>query len=65
MKKLFMLATAAFLFTGAAFAHDGKECEKGKGCCKKEGTAKKECCKKGEKAKDKEAKTLKPAVVKA
>ena len=41
MKRLFMLLTAALLFTGA-FAHDGK---KGKDCCKKDG-AKKECCKK-------------------
>ena len=43
MKKLFMLATAAFLFSGVAFAHDGgskkskKECKKecGKSCGKK------------------------------
>lgn len=44
MKKLFMLATAAFLISGVAFAHDGggkkckKECKKeasGKSCCKK------------------------------
>lgn len=43
MKKLFMLATAAFLFTGAAFAQDGnttaKKCAKGKSCCKKEAAA--------------------------
>ena len=45
MKKLLTLATAAFLFTGAAFAHEGKKCAKGKECCKKE-TAKKDCCKK-------------------
>jgi hypothetical protein len=65
MKKLFMLATAAFLFTGAAFAHDGKDCKE-KSCCKKDATAKKECCKKGEKAKVKETKTApKPAVVRA
>ena len=36
MKKVFLLATAAFLFTGMAFAHqgDGKKCAKGKDCCK-------------------------------
>ena len=36
MKKLFVLATAAFLVTGIAFAHegDGKKCAKGKECCK-------------------------------
>jgi len=45
MKKIFALATAALLFTGAAFAHEGKE------CCKKHGS-KKECCKKGSESKD-------------
>lgn len=41
MKKLFVLATAAFLVTGMAFAHDGdgKKCAKAKDCCKD----KKEC----------------------
>jgi hypothetical protein len=39
MKKMLTVATAALLFTGAAFAHPG-----GKECCKKGG---KECCKKG------------------
>lgn len=36
MKKVLMLATAAFLVTGFAFAHDGdgKKCAKGKECCK-------------------------------
>ena len=36
MKKVFLLTTAAFLFTGMAFAHqgDGKKCAKGKDCCK-------------------------------
>ena len=36
MKKLLVLATAAFLVTGMAFAHegDGKKCAKGKECCK-------------------------------
>ena len=38
MKKLFLLTTAAFLFTGAAFAHEGeggkkKKCAKGKSSC--------------------------------
>ncbi|MBI2730425.1 MAG: hypothetical protein HYX40_06700 [Sphingobacteriales bacterium] len=43
MKKLFMLAAAAFLISGVAFANGGgkkckKECKKeasGKSCCKK------------------------------
>ena len=47
MKKILTLATAALLFTGAAFAHEGKNCGKDKGCCKK--SAKKEC-KKDDKA---------------
>ena len=36
MKKVFLLVTAAFLFTGFAFAQqgDGKKCGKGKECCK-------------------------------
>jgi hypothetical protein len=36
MKKIFLLATAAFLFTGVSFAHDGngKKCGKGSDCCK-------------------------------
>jgi len=52
MKKVFMLATAAFLFTGIAFANggDGKKCSKD--CCK----GGKECCKKDEK-KDAKAET--------
>ncbi|HEY1019370.1 MAG TPA: hypothetical protein VGE25_10245 [Sediminibacterium sp.] len=56
MKKLFVLATAAFLVTGMAFAHDGdgKKCAKAKDCCKD----KKECkdMKKDDK-KDDKAKT--------
>lgn len=42
MKKVFVLATAAFLLagTGVANACDGKKCDK-KDC------GKKECCKKG------------------
>lgn len=52
MKKLFLIATAAFLFTGVAFACDGggkKKCAKGEACCKKD--AKKEDCKKDSKEK--------------
>ncbi len=51
MKKVLMLATAAFLISGVAFAHDGdkgkakekakKTCTKGGKCCgKKEDKAK-------------------------
>jgi len=51
MKKLLVLATAAFLVTGVAFAGEGKEkkeCSKDKKeCCKKGG--KKSCCKKDSK----------------
>jgi hypothetical protein len=40
MKKVFMLATAALMVTGMAFAQDGgKKCGKGKSCCKKEAKA--------------------------
>lgn len=42
MKKILMLATAAFLVTGISFAQDGKKCEKGKNCCKKGSTVSKE-----------------------
>ena len=44
MKKVFLLATAAFLFTGITFADGGKKkkCAKGKSCC--HGTSK-SCCK--------------------
>ena len=48
MKKVFLLATAAILFTGAAFADGGKKnkkkCAKAKTCCSKDAAAKK-CCK--------------------
>jgi len=47
MKKLLVLATAAFLVTGFAYAGEGKkkECSKDKKeCCKKGGS--KSCCKK-------------------
>lgn len=46
MKKILVLATAAFLVTGFAFAQEGgkdKKKAEGKECCKKGG---KECCKK-------------------
>ena len=46
MKKLFLLATAALLVTGASFADNGKKkskkCAKGKSCCTK---TSKSCCK--------------------
>lgn len=36
MKKLWVLAMAAFLVTGTAFAHEGKDGKKcDKSCCKK------------------------------
>ncbi len=41
MKKILSLATVALLMTGAAFAHEGKNCGKDKGCCKS--ASKKEC----------------------
>lgn len=48
MKKMIVFATAAFLISGVAFAHEGekgkKKCE-GKECCKKDAKGK-ECCKK-------------------
>ena len=50
MKKVFLLATAAILVTGIAFADNGKKkskkCAKGKTCCTKStATATKSCCK--------------------
>lgn len=50
MKKVFLLATAAMLVTGAAFADGGKKnkkkCVKSKTCCSKDMKAKKAgCCK--------------------
>lgn len=51
MKKIFVLAIAAFLVSGSAFAHGGgKKCGKTKDCCKKEAKGK-DCCKKTETAK--------------
>ena len=47
MKKIMMLATAAFLFSGVAFAHGdkGKNKDKAKKTCTK---ASGKCCGKGE-----------------
>jgi hypothetical protein len=52
MKKVFLLATAALLVVGVAFADNGKKkkskkCAKGKTCCTKTATASsgKACCK--------------------
>jgi hypothetical protein len=67
MKKVFLLATAAFLVTGIAFAHDGdkkkkdEKCEKA--CCKASGKE----CKKDDKKETKETAkaTAKPATKKA
>ena len=46
MKKVFLMATAALLFTGVAFADNGKgkhkKCAKGKSCCSGHS---KSCCK--------------------
>lgn len=45
MKKIFLLATAAFLITSVSFADGGKKhkgCAKGKSCCK---GMSKSCCK--------------------
>ncbi|MEO0065976.1 MAG: hypothetical protein RI983_1302 [Bacteroidota bacterium] len=55
MKKFFLLAISATLFTGVALAHgDGKKCAKGKECakdgkemkCDTKGKEMKDCCKK-------------------
>jgi len=49
MKKVFLFASAAFLFAGTAFAEGGKgkknkkKCAMGKTCCKKVAAAKKNC----------------------
>jgi hypothetical protein len=67
MKKVLMLATAAFLFTGVSFAQEKteKKCAKGKECCKKEG-GKESCTKDAAKAKAaKTAAIAKPAAAKA
>jgi hypothetical protein len=65
MKKLLVLATAAFLVSGVAFAHgddNKKKCAKGKECCKKDGKEK-SCHKKDGKEAAKSEKTAeaKPA----
>lgn len=55
MKKLFLFAISATLFTGVALAYgDGKKCAKGKECakegkemkCDMKGKEMKDCCKK-------------------
>lgn len=68
MKKVIVLAMAAFLVTGTAFAggdhkHDGKKCAKAKECSK-EG---KDCCSKDTKKETKEEKktTAKKTTAKA
>jgi hypothetical protein len=58
MKKIMMLLTVAFLATGAAYACDGKKCDKagckkevkGKSCEKKDSKDKtaKSCCSKAD-----------------
>ncbi len=61
MKKVFLIATAALMVAGVAFANNEgkgkkKKCAKGKTCCSKEKEAsaeKKACCK------DKADKTVK------
>lgn len=60
MKKLWVLAMAAFLVTGTAFAHEGKDGKKtDKSCCKKgSGSCTKDCKDK------KETKEVKPAAAK-
>ena len=49
MKKVFLLATAALLVTGIAFADNGKKkskkCAKGSACCNKSAASGKSCCK--------------------
>lgn len=65
MKKVIVLAMAAFLVTGTAFAggdhkHDGKKCAKAKECSK-EG---KDCCSKDAKKETKEVKEVKKTTAK-
>ena len=56
MKKILVLATAAFLVTGVAFAQEKTKAKESctKECCKKDG---KDCCKKDEKKSEKKATT--------
>lgn len=67
MKKVIVLAMAAFLVSGVSFAndhkHDGKKCAKAKEC-KKDG---KDCCSKDAKKETKEVKKAdkKPTTAKA
>ena len=65
MKKVIVLAMAAFLVSGTAFAggdhkHDGKKCAKAKECSK-EG---KDCCSKDAKKETKEVKEVKKTTAK-
>jgi len=56
MKKLLLLATAAFLVSGVAFSQDHeKKCAKGKSCCSKskKSSCKKKCDKGDEKSEEK------------
>ena len=57
MKKLWVLAMAAFLVTGTAFAHEGKDGKKCDKSCSKKGA---NCCSKDKK----ETKEVKPAAAK-
>lgn len=59
MKKVFLLATAALMVAGVAFASNDdkgkkKKCAKGKSCCSKDASAEKKAC-----HKDKADKTVK------
>jgi hypothetical protein len=49
MKKVFLLATAALLVGGIAFANTDKgkkkKCAAGKSCCTKTASGEKSCCK--------------------
>lgn len=62
MKKVLMLATAAFLVSGVAFAHgddNKKKCAKGKECCKKD--SKEKSCHKKDAAKSEKTAEVKAA----
>lgn len=64
MKKVIVLAIAAFLVSGVSFAndhkHDGKKCAKAKECKKDN----KDCCSKDSKDAKKESKEVKKATKK-
>ena len=68
MKKLLVFATAAFLFTGVAFANEGGKDKKkasGKECCKKDANGKESCKKDGKDCSSKEKAAKETAKVKA